>query len=164
MFISTGTTLPLRRGTTTEEPRKGARRHKASPTPNVQGATTTYLQRYHPNPASCSAQKHLSFLSRRLSFIILASSRRTPACSMSIRLLRSLPLVHPPPAAEYAYPCHSVDLRGKVCLGLSQLQACDAGFLLPFEDGSCPIVSKQDGEGARFPIKFSTTPHCLCIG
>ena len=136
--------------------------------PSTQRLTTTYLQRYHSDPASCSAscsaQKHLRLLCRRLSFLVLGSFRRTPAFCVSIRLPRSLPLACPPTAAAYANPCHSVNLRRKVCLGLSELQAGRAGFFLSFEDGRCPVVSKKDGEGARFPIEFSTTPHCLCIG
>lgn len=61
--------------------------------------TTTYLQRYHPGPASCSAQEHLRLLCRRLSCVSLGSVHQTRGFRMSFRLPRSLPLARPPPAA-----------------------------------------------------------------
>lgn len=116
-----------------------------------------YLQRDHPDTFSRPTQKHLR---------LFLASRRPPASRIS-RLPRHLPFLFPPPAGPAVCSgeaCHAVELCGKLCFGFGELQARGPGFLLPFQDGACPVASEQDGEGACFPVKFSSAPRCLlCV-
>lgn len=120
----------------------------------------TYLERDHPDTFSRPAQKHLSLFPRR------PLTSRCPPASRVYRLPRHLAVMRPPPAGAAAgscKTCHAVELRGETCFGFRELQACGPRFLLPFEDGACPVASEKDGEGSCFPVEFSSTSRCLIV-